>query len=92
MGLRRRQKLPSSNGRSKTACHNKDTRFQTLNDDSVFATVRITAMFKEHPEAPWLEQEAEVECRKVGGKWQAEARMDFRATARAAATVTAEEQ
>ena len=33
----------------------RDVHLQTLNNDGVFATVRITAMFKESPEAPWLE-------------------------------------
>ena len=58
----------------------KDARFQTLSNDGTFAIVRITAKLRESAEAPWLEHEAEIECKKVGKQWQYEPWMYFRLT------------
>jgi hypothetical protein len=49
--------------------------YQVLTNDGTFATVRITAYFREAIEADWLENEAEIECRNVGGDWQCDQSM-----------------
>lgn len=48
----------------------KNVRIQTLSNDGAFATVRITAEFKETAQADWVEKQAEVQFRNIGGKWQ----------------------
>ena len=67
----------------------KNVRLETIEYDGTFATVRVTAKFRESPDAPWLEQEADVQCRKVGGEWQAEPLMHFELTEEAQATAIA---
>jgi len=42
-----------------------------LSDDGTFAVVRITAEFRQTAESDWVEMEAKLECRNVGGNWQA---------------------
>ncbi|MBU0494088.1 MAG: hypothetical protein KKA73_01460 [Chloroflexi bacterium] len=49
----------------------KDVSYQTISNDGTFAIVRITARFKQTAQADWVEMQADVECRNVGGKWQA---------------------
>jgi len=48
----------------------EDVRYETLSDDGTFSTVRVTAFLRQSAEADWQEMQADVECRKVGGKWQ----------------------
>lgn len=54
-----------------------DVRFQVLSNDGTFATVRIVAKFREKAEMGWVEKQAEVQCRNVGGKWQVASGMVF---------------
>ncbi|MBC7347774.1 MAG: hypothetical protein H5U00_10065 [Clostridia bacterium] len=76
----------------------RNDRYTVLSNDGTFATVRIIAQFRETAESEWLEQQAIVECRNVGGKWQANAWMYFELTqaeqerikARQKATATAQ--
>jgi len=72
----------------------RDVRYETLRDDGTYAAVRIVAQFRQAADAPWLENEAEVECRKVGEQWQCESWMYWQLTKAeqervAAATATA---
>ena len=55
----------------------KDVRIQVMESDKAFAKVRIIARFKSGADAPWREKAANIECRNVGGKWQADSTMTF---------------
>lgn len=68
----------------------RDVTFQTVTDDGTYATVRIVAYLRETAETHWLEKEAEVECRNVGGEWRCDQWMYFQLTA-AQATTEAQE-
>lgn len=51
----------------------KEAQLKIVQKDGVFATVRVTAKFKAGPDSPWLEHQADVQCRRVGGEWRADA-------------------
>jgi hypothetical protein len=59
----------------------QNARYETLADDGAFATVRITAEFRPPNKDSWREQEATVECRKVGDTWQCDQNFYFAVTA-----------
>ena len=58
----------------------KDVRYDVVSNDGTFATVRIIGQFRESVEAPWTEEQANVECRKVGRDWQCDEWMSFSLT------------
>lgn len=72
----------------------RNVRYNVINNDGTFATVRIVVQLRETVESDWLDQQADIECRKVGNRWQADSRMHFQLTAEekarldAAATAT----
>lgn len=55
----------------------EDVRYETLSDDGTFATVRVTAFFRESAEAGWREMQADVECRKLAGEWRCDEHLSF---------------
>lgn len=57
-----------------------DTYAVTTNDGT-FATVLITAEFRESVGADWLEKSTDLQCKNVGGEWQCDRWFDFRQTA-----------
>ena len=57
-----------------------------------FAKVKVTAEFKQNLDAPWVEQEAAVDCRKVGQEWQCGKNFYFNKTARFIASENATAQ
>jgi hypothetical protein len=73
----------------------KDASFNTQNNDGTFATVRITVKFRPNPESEWQEYQTDVQCRLVGGQWQAPGYLQFQLSQaeqrkQAAATATAQ--
>ncbi|MBC8492347.1 MAG: hypothetical protein H8D43_01075 [Chloroflexi bacterium] len=72
----------------------RNVHCNVLSNDGTFAAVRIVAQLRETVESDWLEQQADVECRKVGDRWQSDTQMYFQFTAEekarrdAAATAT----
>lgn len=59
----------------------KDPTFEVLSNDGVFASVRIRVLLRQTADATWLEHEATVQCRNVGGVWQTNEWMAFALTA-----------
>lgn len=62
---------------------------RTLSNDGTYAIVRITAWFRPSSQSDWVEQFADVELRKVGGKWYASTSMSFQDTLATQQTRTA---
>jgi hypothetical protein len=58
----------------------RNPQYRVLQDDGEFATVRITAEFKEGPTEPWLEKASDVKCELVGERWQCDQEMSFQPT------------
>jgi len=58
----------------------KDTQYSETANDGTFATVRITSTLRYSAESDWVEMYADVECRNVGGEWQADPWMHFKST------------
>ena len=56
----------------------QNEQFHAVSDDGDFATVRVVAELKAKARADWVEQQADVECQKIGGEWQCDAYFDFR--------------
>ena len=50
----------------------KDVQNNIISNDGTFAVVSIIGYFRESSEADWVEMQAYVEVRKVGGSWQCE--------------------
>lgn len=59
----------------------QNVTYQILTNDGTFATVRVLADLRSAAEAPWLENEAQIECRNVGGEWQCDEPWYFALTA-----------
>lgn len=58
----------------------RDVQAAVKESDGFFATAQVIAWFRPQRESPWEEREAQVECRKVGGVWQCDARFVFALT------------
>ncbi len=61
----------------------KNVRYKTLKNDGAFATVRITADFKQNEKADWMEMENILELRNMGGEWVSQTysyQLSFRVT------------
>ena len=54
----------------------RNANFDTINDDSTFATVRITVELKINSE--WIEKQTEIQCKKVDDTWQCDRSMQFK--------------
>ncbi len=54
-----------------------DVGLETLSDDGTFATVRVTALFRESAEGGWHEMQADIECRQVAGEWECNQYLHF---------------
>lgn len=50
----------------------QNVQVTVLEKDDAFATVKITAELRAEKDAPWMEQEAKTNCKKVGEEWQCE--------------------
>lgn len=70
----------------------QNVQVRATQKDETFATVRVTAEFRDSPESSWVEQEAENGCRKVGQEWQCDRNFSFKPTARFFASATATAQ
>lgn len=58
----------------------RKAHYNTISNDNTYATVRIVAEFRESAESDWLEQQADLECRKVSGEWQCDQYLNFQLT------------
>lgn len=61
----------------------KNVRYKTLETDGAFATVRITADFKQNEKAEWVEMETILKLRNMGGEWVSQTysyQLSFRVT------------
>jgi len=58
----------------------RNERYNGIYNDGTFATIHIRAEFRKRLEYPWLENEAELECKKVAKEWECERRMYFQLT------------
>jgi len=67
----------------------QNAQVTTLENDGTFATVKITVEFRADKDAPWVEQEAKTNCKKVGQEWQCDGLMTFNLTAKAVAQANA---
>lgn len=70
----------------------QNVQVSAIKNGEPFATVRVTAEFRDSPESPWVEQEASIDCRKVGQDWQCDPNFSFKPTARFFASATATAQ
>lgn len=48
----------------------RDVNIEVIENDGTYATLHIIAWFRESQQSQWLENEAEIVCRNVGGMWQ----------------------
>lgn len=55
----------------------RNEQFKAIQNDGTFATVKVTVEFRESTEAEWEEWESDLECRKVGEKWQCDQDFTF---------------
>jgi len=55
----------------------EDARYEILNDDGTFATVRITATIRENEQSGWREMQSDIECRVVAGEWRCDPALHF---------------
>ena len=56
----------------------KDPLAKVLKNDQTFATVRVTAKFRDNPQSDWVEMWTDVDVKNVGGQWQAPVYFSFR--------------
>ena len=50
----------------------ENVQYNIISNDGTFATVRVTAYLRTSEEKPWLEEQTDIECQKIGVKWQAD--------------------
>ena len=76
----------------------QNVRYKIVSNDGTFATVRVVGELRKRSEDNWLEQQADVDCRRVGDEWQCDqwfsfelsiAQLETIATARAVMAVRA---
>ncbi|MBW8011708.1 MAG: hypothetical protein FVQ83_10785 [Chloroflexi bacterium] len=69
----------------------RDEKFETVSNDGTFATVKITTFFRFQADEHWQEQEALLECWKVGSQWQCDAILYFELSQREQQIVQAQQ-
>lgn len=60
-----------------TATPYRNISYTTTSSDGTFAKVHIVAWLRESASSDWVEKQADLECRKVGGNWQAASYLSF---------------